>query len=127
MKAVESPLLPGAQGPGFAAIQKGAHHTSLVHLYFCVFCELTVCPDFFCCQSGECDSCFSNASVELGLKGEAFSNLVFKTLDLKGLMIPACPSFMCCCTQGQCQEQGFLRNSFVYLLLGIHVCMYCQD
>ena len=60
MKAVESPLLPGAQGPGFAAAQKGAHHTSLVHLYFRVLCH-----------PGDCGSCLSDASVELGLKGEA--------------------------------------------------------
>ena len=46
--SVESPLLLGEQGPGFAAVQKGAHHTSLVHLYFRVLCELTVCPDSFC-------------------------------------------------------------------------------
>ena len=41
-----SSLLPGAQGPGIAAVQKGAHHTRLVRLYFRVLCEL-VCPDTF--------------------------------------------------------------------------------
>ena len=70
MKAVESPLLPGAQSPGFAAIYKGAHHTSLVHLYFCVLCELAVCPGSIC-QPGKCGSCLTNASIELSLKGEA--------------------------------------------------------
>ena len=63
------------QGPGFAAVQKGAHHTSLVHLYLRVLCELAVCPDSFC-QPGECGSCLSNASVELGLKGEVVRDYV---------------------------------------------------
>ena len=44
MKAVESPLLPGEPGPGFDAVQKGAHHTNLAHLYFRVLFELAVCP-----------------------------------------------------------------------------------
>ena len=69
MEAVESPLLPAAQGPGFTAVQTGAHHTRLAHLYFCVLCELAVCPDSFC-QLGECGSCLFNVSVELCLKGE---------------------------------------------------------
>ena len=47
LKAVESPLLPGKQSPGFAAVQKGVHHTSLVHLYSRALCELAVCPDSF--------------------------------------------------------------------------------
>ena len=66
----QSPLLPGAQGPGFAAVQKGTHHTSLVRLYFRVLCEVTVCPDSFG-QPGGCGTCRPNASIELGLKGEA--------------------------------------------------------
>ena len=70
MKTVESPLLPGEHRPGFAAVQKGAHHTNLVHLGFRMLCELAVHPDSFC-QPGECGSSLSNAFVELGLKGVA--------------------------------------------------------
>ena len=68
MKDVESPLLLGAQGSGFAAEQKGVHHTSRVCLYFRVLRELAVFRDSFC-QTGECGNCLFNASVELGLKG----------------------------------------------------------
>ena len=74
METVESSLLPGAQ-PGSRircrhALQKGAHYTNPVHLYFRVLYELTVCLDSFC-QPGECGSCLRpNESVELGLKGE---------------------------------------------------------
>ena len=63
-------IMPGEQGTGFAAVQKGAHHTSLVHQNVRVVCEFAVCPDYFV-QPGECGSCLSYASVELGLKGEA--------------------------------------------------------
>ena len=70
MKSVESPLLPGAQGPGFAAVQKDAHHIILVHLYLRVLCELAVCSDYFV-QPVQCGSYLPNASDELGLKGEA--------------------------------------------------------
>ena len=78
MKAVESPLLPGApHGPRFAAVQKGsgcsASHKPC-NLYFRVLCELTVCPDYLSAWT-ECGSCLSNASVELDLKGEAVREL----------------------------------------------------
>ena len=69
METVESPLLPGLQGPGFAAVQKGAHHAGLVHLYFRVLCEHTACP-YYACQPEQYGSCLLNASVDLGLKGD---------------------------------------------------------
>ena len=70
MKAVESPLLPGAQGLGLLLQCRRVLTTQA--LYTCIFvCSVNLLFVQTLFVSLECGSCLSNASVELGLTRKA--------------------------------------------------------